>query len=147
MNRQVNRGDGVAQLLRLPRWAKRTVALVVDVALCVLTVWLALCLRLEQWVILQPVLGWAAATAVLTAIPLFALFGLYRAIFRFAGVNVILSLMNAMALYGIVFVVVFTVIGVPGVPRSFGVIQPMLLLAFVGASRVVARYWLGGLYR
>ena len=147
MNKKVNRRDGIAQLLRLPRWVKRLIVLAIDIALCVLTVWLALSLRLEQWVILRPLHGWAMAAAVLTAIPLFTRFGLYRAIFRFAGVNMILSLINAMALYSIVYVTVFAVIGEPGVPRAFGVIQPMLLLAFVGASRVLARYWLGGLYR
>jgi hypothetical protein len=36
--------------LALPRWAKRTVVLIVDAALCVLTVWLAYYLRLGEFV-------------------------------------------------------------------------------------------------
>ena len=38
--------------LALPRPSKRLLALGVDALLCGLTVWLALCLRLERWVVL-----------------------------------------------------------------------------------------------
>jgi FlaA1/EpsC-like NDP-sugar epimerase len=41
---------------------------------------------------------------------------------------------------------VFTAIGVPNVPRTVGIIQPILLLLFVGASRALARVWLGDQY-
>jgi hypothetical protein len=37
--------------------------------------------------------------------------------------------------------------GVEGVSRTVGLIQPILLLMLVGASRAAARVWLGGLYR
>ncbi len=138
---------GVATLLDLPRPAKRLVALLVDSSLCVLTVWLALCLRLEHWVRLEPVHWWAIVGAIAIALPLFVRFGLYRAIFRYAGWNAMISLTQAMALYTIFYVIAFTVVSVPGIPRTVGVIQPLLLLVGVGLSRVVARYWLGGMYR
>jgi len=131
----------------MPRVAKRLFAVSVDIALCALTVWLALCLRLEHWVQLTPAHSLAIMGAVLIALPLFIRFGLYRAIFRYAGWNAMVSLAQAMALYTLFFVTVFTVIGVPGVPRTVGVIQPLLLLVTIGVSRVVVRYWLGGLYR
>ena len=41
---------------------------------------------------------------------------------------------------------IFTAIGVAGVPRTVGIIQPILLLLFVGASRALARVWLGDQY-
>lgn len=53
---------------------------------------------------------------------------------------------RAMLLYGVLFAIVFTFYGVTGVPRTVGLIQPLLLLSFVGASRAAARIWLGGLY-
>jgi FlaA1/EpsC-like NDP-sugar epimerase len=136
-----------AALLHMPRVAKRLLAVSVDVALCALTVWLALCLRLEHWVRLTPAHGLAIAGSVLIALPLFIKFGLYRAIFRYAGWNAMVSLAQAMGLYALFFATVFTVIGIPGVPRTVGLMQPLLLLLAVGFSRVVVRYWLGGLYR
>jgi FlaA1/EpsC-like NDP-sugar epimerase len=136
-----------AALLHMPRVAKRLFAVSVDVALCALTVWLALCLRLEHWVRLEPAHWLAIAGSVLIALPLFIRFGLYRAIFRYAGWNAMVSLAQAMALYTLFYTTLFTVVSVPGVPRTVGVIQPLLLLVAVGFSRVVVRYWLGGLYK
>ncbi len=147
MNNRDSETTAATALLDMPRLAKRLVALAVDASLCVLTVWLALCLRLEHWVRLEPVHGWAMLGSVLLALPLFIRFGLYRAIFRYAGWNAMVSLVQAMSLYGLFYATLFTVISVPGIPRTIGVIQPMLLMAFVGFSRVVVRYWLGGLYR
>ena len=131
----------------MPRAAKRLSAVLVDIALCALTVWLALCLRLEHWVQLTPAHVLAIMGAVLIALPLFIRFGLYRAIFRYAGWNAMVSLAQAMVLYSLFYATVFTVIGIPGVPRTVGVIQPLLLLVTIGFSRLVVRYWLGGLYR
>ncbi|QHE83750.1 polysaccharide biosynthesis protein [Hydrogenophaga sp. BPS33] len=136
-----------ATLLHMPRMAKRLFAVAVDVALCALTVWLALCLRLEHWVRLTPTHLLAIMGSVLMALPLFIRFGLYRAIFRYAGWNAMVNLGQAMVLYALFYATVFTVIGIAGVPRTVGVIQPLLLLVAVGFSRVVVRYWLGGLYR
>jgi len=53
---------------------------------------------------------------------------------------------RAVAIYGLLYASVFTAIGVAGVPRTVGIIQPMLLLLFVGASRALARVWLGDQY-
>lgn len=145
--RDNQRSFAAASLLHMPRVLKRLLAVAVDVALCALTVWLALCLRLEHWVLLAPAHWWAIMGSVLMALPLFIRFGLYRAIFRYAGWNAMVSLAQAMGLYALFFATVFTVVSVPGVPRTVGVIQPLLLLVAVGFSRVVVRYWLGGLYR
>lgn len=138
-------------VLGMPRAAKRVVVLGVDASLCVLTVWLAYYLRLGEWVTFfddsmwQP---WSAALASLAfALPLFVVHGLYRAIFRYSGLSALLTVFKVIAIYGILFATVFTAIGVTGVPRTIGLIQPILLLMFVGASRLLARFWLGGLYR
>ena len=140
--------DGLASaLLHIPRPVKRALAVSVDIALCVLAVWVALYLRLEVWLRLEMPYLWAIIGSVPIAIPLFTRFGLYRAIFRYAGWNAMLSLGQAMALYGLFYATVFTAISVPGVPRSVGVIQPLLLFVFVGLSRLLVRVWLGGLYR
>lgn len=42
---------------------------------------------------------------------------------------------------------IFTAIGINEVPRTVGIIQPILLLLFVGASRALARVWLGDQYQ
>lgn len=138
-------------ILGMPRAAKRIVVLGVDASLCVLTVWLAYYLRLGEWVTFfddsmwQP---WSAALASLAfALPLFIVHGLYRAIFRYSGLFALMTVCKAVAIYGVLYATVFTAIGVTGVPRTIGLIQPILLLLLVGASRLMARFWLGGLYQ
>ncbi len=134
-------------LLELPRPVKRLLAVLVDASLCTLAVWVALYMRLEVWLRLEGAYLWPVAASIALAIPLFVRFGLYRAIFRYAGWNATVALAQAMALYGLFFATVFTLVGIQGVPRSVGLIQPLLLLVFVGLSRLVIRLWLGGLYR
>lgn len=138
-------------ILAMPRPAKRVVVLSVDAALCVLTVWLSYYLRLGEWVKLsgdsywQPM--WAVGVSLLLALPIFVVNGFYRAIFRYTGLSALQTILKAIAVYGLLFATVFTAYGVDGVPRTVGLIQPMLLLLTVGASRMLARFWLGGLYR
>lgn len=134
-------------LVHMPRAAKRLVALTADALLCTATVWLALCLRLEQWVHMQPVHWLAVLVAVLVSAPIFLSHGLYASIFRFAGWQAMLALMRAMAIYSVAYIAVFTLIGVSGVPRTIGVIQPLLFFVGVGTSRVLVRFFLGDLYR
>ena len=115
-------------LLAWPRPFKRAVAVALDVLLCVFALWLSMSLRLEQMLSLSDLPWHALLLSVGLAIPLFVKFGLYRAIFRYAGLNAIFAIGRAMALYALLFGLLYTVFGVPGVPRSVGVMQPLLLL-------------------
>lgn len=138
-------------ILAMPRPAKRVVVLTVDAALCVLTVWLAYYLRLGEWVKLSGDSYWqpmsAVSVSLVLALPIFVVNGFYRAIFRYSGMAALLTILKACAIYTLLFATVFTAFGIDGVPRTVGLIQPLLLLFTVGASRVLARFWLGGLYR
>lgn len=134
-------------LLALPRSAKRVLALSVDACLCVITVWLALSLRMEGLAVLSSRDAWAVGISLSLALPLFVKFGLYRAIFRYSGWPALVHVAKAVGVYAAAYGLVFAVIGVPGVPRTMGLLQPLLLLLAVGGSRVLARCWLGGLYQ
>lgn len=137
----------VLPFLALPRVTKRAFALLVDSSLCVLTVWFAYCLRLDGWVILEGVEWVPAFVSLLLAIPIFIVLGLYRAIFRYAGLSAFMTVVKAVAIYGLAFMTIFTAISIPGVPRTVGILQPLLLLIAVGLSRMWTRYWLGNAYQ
>lgn len=137
----------VLPVLSLPRWAKRAVVLIVDAGLCILTVWLAFYLRLGELVMLSGNARVAALVSVGIGVPIFIVSGLYRAIFRYSGWPALTAVARAIAIYGILYASLFTAIGIQNVPRTVGIIQPILLLLFIGASRAVARIWLGDQYQ
>jgi FlaA1/EpsC-like NDP-sugar epimerase len=134
-------------LLSLTRSIKSSIAIIVDILLCALTVWIAFYLRLDIFVPIDSSLLIPIFIAVLLAIPIFIASGLYRAIFRYSGLPAMMAVMKAIMLYGVMFAAIFTFYGVDGVPRTVGLIQPLLLLIVIGASRAAARIWHGSLYR
>ena len=138
-------------VLGMPRFAKRVVVLFVDASLCVLTVWLAYYLRMGFWVSLKgdtlssPMI--AVTISVATALPIFIGFGLYRAIFRYSGWSALLTVVRACAVYGLIYATILMNVGFVGVPRTLGIIEPILLLFAIALTRVFASYWLGSSYR
>ncbi len=132
-------------LLNLPRSVKRGLVIFVDLLICGLSVWLAFGLRLDQWGYFQGQQWIVCLAAIGFSFPLFIFFGLYRAIFRYIGTAAFITITRAFVVYTGLFFSVFTLYGIEGVPRSIGVIQPMLLFFGIGASRYFVRYWLGGI--
>jgi FlaA1/EpsC-like NDP-sugar epimerase len=132
-------------ILGWPRAVKLAVVVTVDVLLALLSTWVAFTLRLDE-------LHWPVAAqwlvyllAPLLAIPVFVRFGLYRAIFRYTGQAAFKATGKAVIAYGTVFMAVLLWQQWSGVPRSLGVLQPLIFLLLVGSSRAVARFWLAGL--
>ena len=137
--------NGLAEhLLRLPRLLKQVVVLGVDVSMAVLAVWLAFYLRIDQTG--APVLnqGYVYGLAIVLFVPIFVRMGLYRAIFRYAGMPAVVTTAVSVVIYGIVFFAILLWVRWDGVPRSIGLIQPILFLLLAGGWRILARYWLSG---
>jgi FlaA1/EpsC-like NDP-sugar epimerase len=133
-------------ILGIPRVQKRAVALLADAILCVSTVALAYYLRVGFWVFPQGNQWLSYAMALILALPIFVASGFYRAIFRYAGWGALMAVVRACAIYGLAYAAIFTAIGFTNIPRTIGIIQPILLLVAIGASRAIVRYWLGGGY-
>lgn len=119
-------------------------AVALDVSLGALSVPVALYLRLGE----LPAGGTALliACAIATVLPpaLFAAMGTYRVVFRYVGWSALLSIARAILIYSLCFVTVFTLIGVPGIPRTIGAIQPIILFLLIGGARGFVSMWLGG---
>lgn len=139
-------------VLKLPRFLKRLIVFLVDINLTLTSVFLAFYLRLGEWNFLNQGQGeysidLVSEVAFFLAIPIFAYSGLYREIFRYSGWSASLTLARAITLYGVVFFFTFGLVGIKGVPRTIGLIQPIVLLILIGSSRALASYWLSTPYR
>ncbi|MBU6176771.1 MAG: polysaccharide biosynthesis protein [Bacteroidetes bacterium] len=134
-------------LLGLPRLSKRAIVLVTDGCLCIVALWLAIYLRLGEFVALKGNYQLTVVISLALALPVFTVSGLYRAVFRYSGWPALMTVAKAISIYGSFFALIFTVYGVEGTPRTVGIIQPVILFLLVGLSRATAYYWLGGEYK
>lgn len=131
-----------SRILEWPRAAKLAVVIAVDVVLALLATWIAFTLRLDELHSPAGAQWWVYLLAPVLAIPVFVKFGLYRAIFRYTGQDALKATGQAVAVYCVALMAVLLWRQWPGVPRSLGVLQPVLFLLLVGASRALARFWL-----
>ncbi len=128
------------KIANLSRRQKQAIVLLLDVILCIQSILIAYSLRIGVWVYWDLAIQKVALAALLIMIPVFYLGGVYNAIFRYAGSGMMKTLVKAFLIYGTPMVVLFSVIGMAGVPRTIGVIQPIIFFIMVGFSRVTARY-------
>ena len=131
-------------VLGWPRAVKRLVVVALDIVLALLATWLAFTLRLDtlnwpvgaQW--------WVYVLAPVLAVPIFIRLGLYRAIFRYTGQAALVTTAKAVAIYAVILLGILFWQKWSGVPRTLGVLQPLVFFLLVGASRAFARFWLAG---
>ena len=137
-------------IFSLHKYSKRVIAMITDASLCILCTWLAFSLRLEELILFKDFNFYPALLSVIMALPIFWLFGLYRTIYRYTGLSIILNILTSTFLYGLLY---FLVVGVYGIasytplvgllfPRSIGIIQPMLLFFAIISSRLGVKYLL-----
>ena len=140
MNKYIK--DASINLSSLNKYSKRTIAIIIDSSLCIFCVWLAFFIRLEEIILFKNFNFFPVLLSVVIAIPVFWLFGLYRAIIRFTNISIVFNILTSISVYGLLFFLVIGVYGIYGVPRSIGIIQPLLLFFAIVSSRILAKYLL-----
>jgi len=136
--------DALASILEriagFSRWQKQVIVFLLDIILCVQSIWIAYSLRIGVWIFWDFAVQKVLLCALLTMIPTFYFVGVYRAIFRYAGSGTMTTLVRAFVVYSIPLVIIFIIFGIDGVPRTIGIIQPVIFFILVGFSRITARY-------
>jgi FlaA1/EpsC-like NDP-sugar epimerase len=129
-------------LISLPKIVKRVIVLTLDSCACFFATWVAFALRFEVLSAPSREMFIVSLVSIVISIPLFIRFGLYRAIFRYTGWRVLLTMGRVVAIYSILFIGVFTLYSLPYIPRSIGVIQPIIFFIFVGCVRSFIHFFL-----
>ncbi len=127
-------------ILSFPRSSKRAIAIITDASLCFLCTWFAFVLRLEELILFKDFNFYPVFISIVIAIPIFWLFGLYRTIFRFTGLSIVFTVLISTFVYGMLYFLVIGVYSLQGVPRSIGILQPMILFFALISSRLVVKF-------
>jgi FlaA1/EpsC-like NDP-sugar epimerase len=133
------------RLLALPRSHKRLLQIVIDILLIWVALWLAFYLRLDDALAISPFHGhaWLFIAAPLVSVPVFARFGLYRAVMRYVGYQTLMTIGFAVTASAAVLGLCILLYADPPamVPRSIAVIYWLLTLMLIGGLRLVMRQY------
>lgn len=130
-------------VVTLPRALKRAIVIGGDAALACLAVVLAIYLRTDSLPAPGKHLFAVMALVVAAYLAIFSMLGVYRTILRHAGWSTMTAIAKGVVLASGPIIGVVTLMGVPSVPRTVGILQPILFLLLVAASRALARVLLG----
>lgn len=133
----------ISRITGIPRYQKTLIVASLDIAIASFSAWAAIYLRLGQSHWLYGHQLTAVLLPILFGPPIFYWTGLYRTIFRHAGSIETTEIARACLIFGTVYAMIYTVIGVDTVPRTVGLIQPILMLVFLAGSRLMANHLLG----
>ena len=122
-----------------PRLVKTFVAFLIDLGCCIFSVWISYYLRLGDFVSLSENGLNALFYSIIISFPIFIAFDLYKTIFRYSGISTIFQLSKAIFFYGIIYVFIIVFIGVEGIPRTIGLIQPLIFWILIIAWRIFPR--------
>ena len=118
-----------------------TILMILDIASVILSSFLAIYIRSEfvydPW-LWNGYLKIAAFDVVLTIV-IFWLFNLYRSLWQYASSNEFKKIITAIMFCGVIKIALFGLIIRPLIPRSWYIMEPLVLGSFTGGIRYVYR--------
>ena len=126
-------------VINLPRYLKIIIAIILDIGICAACTWIAFYLRLEEFIKISDAFVISVLISIGLAIPVFWSLGLYKSMFRFEGLTIVVPMAVATLIYGFFYFAIISIYGIQGIPRSIGVIQPLLLFFGITGSRVIIK--------
>ncbi len=135
------------RLFSLPSASKRAVALLFDLFAAIVTVRLAILFSTDLFFDFRERIWYLYLFSPAVMAAVFAWTGIYRAVLRYSGSRTFVRMSAAGLLYGMAFLPIVRLLDIPGLPRSFAFMQPMMLLMMTGGSRALLRLWDDGYSR
>jgi len=129
-------------LINLSRLQKQLVLLFFDSVALVAILLASFSIRLGYLYFPGSDLVWVVLAAPIIAVPVFARFGLYRAVIRYIGFKALWSIVQAVTLYALLWSMIGFMASIDGIPRSVILINWLLGIITIGGSRMVGRWLL-----
>lgn len=133
-------------MFSLPRRVKQCILIVFDTIVLAAALWASFCLRYDNWYVPYNWEQWGVIlSAPAVAIPIFIRMGMYRAIVRYLPERAMWTILKALLLATVTWVVVVFLSEMAGrgvVPRSVPIIYFALATFVVAGSRFMAKWLL-----
>ncbi|HMK41779.1 MAG TPA: nucleoside-diphosphate sugar epimerase/dehydratase [Methyloceanibacter sp.] len=123
-------------LIERPRWFKRTVLIINDLALLTIALWLAYTLRLSRLYVPPSLDKWMLfVSAPIIGVIVFYIRGLYKLVTRFIGPEGTTRIYLAVIIAAVIWALVVLMAGVKDHPRSVIVIYALIAVLLIRLSR------------
>jgi len=119
---------------------KRFIIVIFDLNLCVFTLWIAFFLRMDRFYYVNEIPLFPLASSLIILSLLIIFFGTHKSLNRYSGIESFVELSKVMLIYSVIFSFLFTLNSFDNVPRTIGIIQPILLSFAILSSRALVRY-------
>ena len=130
-----------SKILDLPRQIKVVFMILIDISLCCLSVWFSYYLRIGNFLLQSSGCLFHFLSSSISIL-IFWFLGVYKNIFRYFDRYNISKLFVATAVYSIFFILIIIIFSIQNVPRTIGIIQPILYLLFLYIIRSVFSFLL-----
>ncbi|NBT58855.1 polysaccharide biosynthesis protein [bacterium] len=131
-------------LVSLPRLQKQFIVLISDSLLLTVGLWLSFSLRLGAWYVPEGIRQWfLLLVAPIIAVPIFVKLGLYRAIIRYVGDQVLWAILKSMSLTALIWACFAFMLRTPdgqSAPRTVPWIFWLIGCGLISSSRFFARH-------
>lgn len=129
----------ISYISKLSRRVKEITVLFIDILIAIFTTWISFFIRLDLEVFLFPSGNTLIpfAISILIFIPIFFLFRIYNSMFRYFDIKNMQIIFYASFSYSLIFFIIIFYLKIPQVPRSIGIIQPIIFFMCIFISRII----------
>ena len=124
-------------LIYLPRFFKKSLLILNDIILAIITINLAYFIRLEDIFLLSLEQSLIILISIIIYLPMFLLNGFYNNINRYNNIRYLSKLIQLIFIYSVIFFTIVSFIKIDSIPRSITIIQPIIFFLLIFMTRII----------
>ena len=124
-------------LIYLPRFYKKSLLIISDIILAIITINLAFFIRLEDIFLLSLEQNFIILISISIYLPMFLFNGFYNNINRYNNFRYLLKLIQLISIYSVIFFTIISFIKIDSIPRSITIIQPIIFFLLIFMTRII----------
>jgi len=124
-------------ILNVSRIYKIIIAIICDILISFISTWIAFSLRLEQFYFMDKSNFQIYFFPALFLILIFYFFKIYSSLFRYIDKFFIIKISKCILIYGVIFFSAIFFLKLHSLPRSIGILQPLILLILILSQRAL----------